>query len=107
MVGMITALARTGGKYVWWLTLTRLGFPQVMEQGELMSGAGTILITGPAGAKQELLTYLTEQQPGMAARVAGVEPLDHPTDGELVAFARKFFKAADRMHSQFRQGMHQ
>jgi hypothetical protein len=72
-----------------------------------LAGAGTILITGPAGAKQELTAYLRDQEPGTAARVAGVESLDHPTDGELVAFARKFFKAADRMHSQFRHGMHQ
>jgi hypothetical protein len=29
-----------------------------------------------------------------------VEALDHPTDGALVAFARSFFKADDRMHPQ-------
>jgi hypothetical protein len=26
--------------------------------------------------------------------------LDHPSDGTIVAFARHFFKADDRMHSQ-------
>jgi hypothetical protein len=72
-----------------------------------LAEAGSILVTGPAGAKQELLTYLNEQEPAMAARIAGVEPLDHPSDGELVAFARKFFKATDRMQSQIRPGMHQ
>ena len=72
-----------------------------------LSQVGTILIAGPAGAKQELAAYLTENQPAIAARVASVEPLDHPSDGELVSFARKFFKADDRMRSQFRPGMHQ
>ena len=28
---------------------------------------------------------------------AGVEPMDHPTDGELLAHARKLLKAHDRM----------
>ena len=74
---------------------------------ENLSDAGTILITGPANAKHELTTYLAENQPAVAARVAGVEPLDHPSDGELVALARRFFKASDRMRSQFRSGMHQ
>ena len=30
----------------------------------------------------------------------GIETLDHPTDGQLVDHARRFFKAADRMHVQ-------
>jgi hypothetical protein len=29
-----------------------------------------------------------------------VETVDHPSDGQLVAFARKYFKAADRMLPQ-------
>lgn len=77
------------------------------QVADSLSSAGTILITGPANAKQELTTYLAEKQPAVAARVAGVEPLDHPSDGELLNLARSFFKAADRMRSQFRPGMHQ
>jgi stalled ribosome rescue protein Dom34 len=74
---------------------------------ESLSQAGTLLIAGPASAKQELVAYLSEKHPEIAARVASVQPMDHPSDGELVAFGRKFFKADDRMHSQFRPGMHQ
>jgi len=69
--------------------------------------AGTILITGPAGAKKELAAYLEREEPVIAARVAAVETLDHPTNRQLIAFGRKYFKIEDRMHSQFRQGMHQ
>ena len=72
-----------------------------------LSDAGSILLTGPAGAKQELRTYLDQHHPQLAARIAGVQALDHPSDGELLALARKFFKLEDRMHSQFRTGMHQ
>jgi len=77
------------------------------QVADKLSDAGTILITGPANAKQELSTYLAENQPAVAARVAGVEPLDHPSDGELLNLARRFFKAADRMRSQLRRGMQQ
>lgn len=74
---------------------------------ENLAEAGTILITGPANAKGDLKTYLDEHQPAVAARIAAVEPLDHPSDAELLALARRFFKASDRMRSQLRSGMHQ
>jgi stalled ribosome rescue protein Dom34 len=77
------------------------------QVAENLANAGTILITGPANAKQELRAYLAENQPAIAARIAGVEPLDHPTDGELLNLARTFFKAADRMRSQLRRGIHE
>jgi stalled ribosome rescue protein Dom34 len=67
---------------------------------EALSTAGAILITGPAGAKTELATYIKQTQPDLAKRISGVEALDHPTDGALVDFARRFFKADDRMHPQ-------
>ena len=35
--------------------------------------------------------------PSMMVKVEGVESADHPSDGELVAHARRFLKAADRM----------
>jgi hypothetical protein len=33
---------------------------------------------------------------------AAVETVDHPSDGALVAYARKYFQAADRMNPQMR-----
>ncbi len=67
---------------------------------EALETAGAILISGPANAKTELVTYIKSAQPALAARISGVENLDHPTDGALVALARTFFKADDRLHSQ-------
>ena len=32
--------------------------------------------------------------------IAGVETVDHPSDGQLVAHARKYFKVADLMTPQ-------
>ncbi len=67
---------------------------------QALQHAGAILITGPASAKTELAAYIKRIQPELGKKISGVEPLDHPSDGELVALARKFFKADDRMHSQ-------
>jgi stalled ribosome rescue protein Dom34 len=67
---------------------------------QAISQAGAILIAGPANAKTELAAYIRRQNPDLAKRISGVEALDHPTDGELVSLARKFFKADDRMHPQ-------
>jgi hypothetical protein len=32
--------------------------------------------------------------------ITGVETVDHPSDGQLVAFARHYFKTEDRMLPQ-------
>ena len=65
-----------------------------------ISQSGAILIVGPASAKTELQTHLKHAHPGIAAKVSAVESIDHPTDGQLLAHARHFFKADDRMRSQ-------
>jgi len=64
---------------------------------DAVKDAGEILIVGPGTAKSELMRHLKTHDPAVAAKVVGVEPLDHPSNGELVKYARKFFKAADRM----------
>jgi stalled ribosome rescue protein Dom34 len=65
-----------------------------------LSHAGSILVTGPASAKAELVEHIRQTQPRLAERITGVETLDHPSDGELLALGRSFFKADDRMHPQ-------
>jgi len=69
---------------------------------EAIAHAGAILIVGPASAKTELVTYLKDAHPVTAARISAVEPMDHPTDGQLLVHARHFFKADDRMREQVR-----
>lgn len=58
---------------------------------------GEILITGPGHARTELKTHLETHHPDVFNKVVGVEALDHPSDGELLAFAEKYFRAKDRM----------
>ena len=65
-----------------------------------LATAGAVLITGPSGAKTELAAYIKDEKPEIAKNIAGIEALDHPTDGALLALGRKFFKAHDRMYEQ-------
>ena len=64
-------------------------FAQVLNA---ISDAGEILIIGPAGAKTELAKYLREQHPKIGERIVAVETADHPSDPEIVAYAKKHFK---------------
>jgi stalled ribosome rescue protein Dom34 len=74
------------------------GDPQYFKDlAAAVKDAGAILVTGPGTAKSEFAAFLKAKHPDIAAKVAAVEALDHPSDGQLVAFARKFFRAADRM----------
>src|SRR5580765_41671 len=54
--------------------------------------AGAVIITGPANAKTELLKHIHHHDPKLIDIIAAVETVDHPTDRELVAHARRYFK---------------
>ena len=56
-----------------------------------------VLITGPGTAKVAFEKYVQDRHPDVAQRIVGVETLDHPSDGELVAYARKYFKRVDQL----------
>jgi stalled ribosome rescue protein Dom34 len=67
---------------------------------ESIADAGEVLITGPANAKTELLKHIHQHDPNLMNSIVGVETVDHPSDGQLLGYARKYFKAADRMLPQ-------
>jgi len=67
---------------------------------ESFADADTVLITGPANAKTELIKHIHQHEPGKMKAIAGIETVDHPSDGSLVAYARKYFRAFDRMQPQ-------
>ena len=62
-----------------------------------LQGATEILIVGPAQAKLQLLKHIHAHDPALVSKVVGVETVDHPSDGQLVDYARKYFRAKDRM----------
>jgi stalled ribosome rescue protein Dom34 len=70
------------------------------EVVEALAGAAEILIVGPGQAKLELIKHIHSHDHEVSKKVIGVETVDHPSDAQLVSFARKYFVAKDRMLSQ-------
>jgi hypothetical protein len=62
-----------------------------------LDSADTVLIVGPASAKLEFAKYLQSHDPSLRAKVAGIETLDHKSDREIVAYAKRYFKGSDRL----------
>lgn len=53
--------------------------------------ARAILLVGPGVAKLQFLRYAREHDHALEGRIVGLETVDHPTDAQLVAFARSYF----------------
>jgi stalled ribosome rescue protein Dom34 len=74
--------------------------PFFEDVAKAIADARGILIVGPAQEKDFFAKFLAEKHPAIRTHVKGVEKADHPSDGELLAFARRYVKAADRMRPQ-------
>lgn len=57
-----------------------------------------ILIVGPSSAKIELKKHADHHDPLIAKKIIGVETLDHPTDGQVLAYAMKYSQRIDQMN---------
>ena len=62
-----------------------------------IADAGAVLIAGPANAKNDLVKHIERHDPTLTKIIAGVETVDHPSDPQLVAHARHYLAASDRM----------
>jgi stalled ribosome rescue protein Dom34 len=62
-----------------------------------LAGSEEILVVGPSSAKLELVKHAHKHDPALAEKIVGVETVDHPTDGQILAYARQYFHAKDRM----------
>jgi stalled ribosome rescue protein Dom34 len=52
----------------------------------------SVLLVGPGKSKNHFVSYLEDHHKrGLAQRIVGTEAMDHPTDGQIIAFARKYF----------------
>ena len=54
-----------------------------------------ILSVGHGTAKDELASFIRDHAPLLAPRILGVQAVDQPTKGEILAVARKFFEGKD------------
>ncbi len=67
------------------------------EVSEALKGTHEVLIIGPALTKNEFANYLREKHPDLGKGIVAIENADHPTDAQVLAYARQHFKALDQM----------
>src|SRR5208283_2322976 len=56
-----------------------------------LEGADPILIVGPSTAKLQFFRYVQKHEHALEPRIAGLETVDHPTDAQIVAYAKRYF----------------
>jgi hypothetical protein len=62
-----------------------------------INGIAEWLIVGPGNAKLGLVKHISGHHPLLLDHLLGVETVDHPSDGQLLHYAKQYFVAADRM----------
>jgi stalled ribosome rescue protein Dom34 len=65
------------------------------EIARALEGVEEILVVGPATAKLEFVKHVHKHDHTLVEKIVGVETVDHPTDKQLVAYARRYFRAVD------------
>lgn len=70
----------------------------LQRYAEALKDAIEILIVGPGEEKTAFVTHVKAHQPLVAAKIQGAETIDHPNEGQLLAYARKHFTSAGSLH---------
>ena len=61
------------------------------EVAQAVESAREILVVGPGKAKLEFIKHVQKHDHAIEPKIIGVETVDHPTDKQLVAHAKKYF----------------
>ncbi len=64
-----------------------------------VSKANEILIVGPGSAKLELLKHANKHDATVSEKIIGIETVDHPSDGQLLTYAKKYFIRVDNLRA--------
>jgi len=64
---------------------------------DALAGVKEVLVVGAGTAATGFRSYCEKHRPQTARQIVGLEVVDHPTEAQLVAFARRYFVAHDRM----------
>ena len=69
------------------------------QQADNLQGSGidAVLITGSHTSVADFRHYAQKHRPQLATHIAGYEIVDHPTEKQLVALARRYFLKHERM----------
>jgi hypothetical protein len=63
---------------------------------DALEGITEVLLTGSHTSLADFRHYVEKHRPQTAARIVAWEVVDHPSTNQLVALARRFFRAYDR-----------
>lgn len=63
---------------------------------DALDGIAEVLVTGSHTALADFRHYVEKHRPQVAPRIVAWEVVDHPSTNQLVALARRFFRAYDR-----------
>lgn len=63
---------------------------------DALDGIASVLVTGAHKPLDDFRHYVEKHRPQLAQHLLGFEVVDHPSENELVAQARKFFAARGR-----------
>ena len=64
---------------------------------DALDGIAEVLVTGSHTAIADFRHYVEKHRPHVAPRIVGYEVVDHPTENQLVALARKQFLKHDQL----------
>ena len=64
---------------------------------DALAGITEVLVAGSQQSQADFRHYVEKHRPAVAKQIVGYETIDHPTEAQLVAMARKYFVKYDRM----------
>jgi stalled ribosome rescue protein Dom34 len=67
------------------------------DVAQALNGTDEVLVVGPSTAKLDFFRYVHEHDRALEPKIVGIETVDHPTDGQLIAYAKKYFKLGERI----------
>lgn len=62
-----------------------------------LTGAHEVLLAGPGLARNQFREWCSHHQPAVAAMIVDSVVADHPSDAQLVALGRQYFKKFDSL----------
>ena len=75
----------------------RTGHEFFGEVCDALQGITEVLVTGSRTSTADFKHYAEKHRPAAAKQIVGYETVDHPSEAQLVALARKYFLKYDRM----------
>lgn len=65
------------------------------EVCDALAGVDQVLVAGPHSVQADFRHYVDKLRPDVASQIVEWQTLDHPSAGELIALARRYFAIHD------------